>query len=60
MSWDFSTEPEFQKKFDWARDFMRAEVMPLETLELDWLTLLRVIEPLKKQVKELGTVGRPS
>ena len=52
MSWDFSTEPEFQKKLDWARDFMRAEVMPLETLELDWPTLLRVIEPLKKQVKE--------
>lgn len=52
MSWDFSTEPEFQKKLDWARDFMRTEVMPLETLQIDWPTLLKAIAPLQQAVKE--------
>ena len=31
MAWDFSTEPEFQRKLDWMADFVRAEVWPLET-----------------------------
>ena len=53
MSWDFSTGQEFQKKLDWARDFMRAEVMPLETLRTGLAeTLLRVIRAAQKQVKE--------
>jgi alkylation response protein AidB-like acyl-CoA dehydrogenase len=30
MSWDFSTEPEFQKKLDWVEEFCREEVEPLE------------------------------
>src|SRR5256885_4240633 len=30
MAWDFSTEPEFQKKLDWAEDCCREEVEPLE------------------------------
>ena len=30
MAWDFSTEPEFQKKLDWVEDFCREEVEPLE------------------------------
>ena len=25
MSWDFSTEPEFEKKLDWIREFVREE-----------------------------------
>jgi acyl-CoA dehydrogenase len=54
MAWDFSTEPQFQKKLDWIDDFVRAEVLPLETLDLDWLTLQRAIAPLKEQVKEQG------
>jgi acyl-CoA dehydrogenase len=28
--WDFSTEPEFQKKLDWMDEFVRQEVEPLE------------------------------
>lgn len=32
MSWDFSTEPEFEKKLAWIRDFVREEVEPLEVL----------------------------
>jgi acyl-CoA dehydrogenase len=54
MAWDFSTEPQFQKKLDWIDEFVRTEVLPLETLELDWLALQRAIAPLKEQVKQQG------
>ena len=30
MGWDFSTEPEFQKKLDWVGEFCRDEVEPLD------------------------------
>jgi acyl-CoA dehydrogenase len=30
MSWDFETEPEFQKQLDWIEQFVRAEVEPLD------------------------------
>ena len=30
MAWDFSTDPEFQKKLDWVEEFCREEVEPLE------------------------------
>ena len=30
MSWDFETEPEFQKRLDWIEQFVRAEVEPLD------------------------------
>ena len=30
MAWDFSTEPEFQKKLDWVEHFCREEVEPLD------------------------------
>ncbi|MEV4235231.1 acyl-CoA dehydrogenase family protein [Nocardia sp. NPDC050408] len=52
MAWDFSTDPEFQKKLDWIRDFIRAEVLPLETLSLDWAQLRRAIAPLQEQVRQ--------
>jgi acyl-CoA dehydrogenase len=51
MSWDFSTEPEFQKKLDWIRDFIRADVLPLETLDLSWAQLRKAVAPLQAQVK---------
>jgi acyl-CoA dehydrogenase len=53
MSWDFSTEPEFEAKLDWARTFVREEIWPLETVvgELDWRALDRVYEPLRAEVK---------
>lgn len=54
MAWDFSTEPEFEEKLAWMRDFVRENVYPLETLEMDWRTFWRVIEPLKAQVKDAG------
>ena len=30
MSWDFETDPEFQAKLDWADEFVREEVEPLD------------------------------
>src|SRR5438552_14206932 len=30
MAWDFSTDPQFQKKLDWVEEFCREEVEPLE------------------------------
>ena len=30
VAWDFSTEPEFQKKLDWVEEFCREEVEPLD------------------------------
>jgi acyl-CoA dehydrogenase len=30
MAWDFATDPEFQAKLDWADDFVRREVEPLD------------------------------
>jgi acyl-CoA dehydrogenase len=54
MAWDFSTEPAFQEKLDWMRDFVRQEIWPLETIadELGMDGLQRAIEPLQEQVKE--------
>jgi acyl-CoA dehydrogenase len=54
MAWDFSTEPDFQEKLDWMREFVREEVFPLETLDLDHDTFVRAIRPLTERVKEAG------
>ena len=52
--WDFSTEPEYQKKLDWALDFVKTEVRDLEVLGVDRDTVLRLEEPLKQKVKDAG------
>src|ERR671933_455340 len=54
MAWDFSTEPDFQEKLDWMREFVRAEIWPLETVfdELGEEGFRRAIAPLQDQVKE--------
>jgi acyl-CoA dehydrogenase len=52
MPWDFETEPEFAAQLAWMREFVREEILPLETLDLDFATFLRVSAPLKEQVKE--------
>jgi len=54
MAWDFSTDPQTQAELDWMRDFVRDEIFPLETLDLDWRQYRRLIEPLQEQVKERG------
>ena len=56
MAWDFSTEPEFQQKLDWMREFVREEIWPIETVfeELGQEGFERAIAPLQEQVKERG------
>ncbi|MFF5991261.1 acyl-CoA dehydrogenase family protein [Prauserella flavalba] len=54
MTWDFSTEPEFAAKLDWARDFVREEIYPLEVLDLDHAGFRRLTAPLQQRVKEHG------
>ncbi len=56
MSWDFSTEPEFQKKLDWMRDLVREEIWPLDSIveELDIATIDQALRPLKEEVKAQG------
>src|SRR6202158_3548650 len=52
MTWDFSTEPEFEAKLEWMRKFMRDEVYPLEVLETDEAGFTRAIRPLQQEVKK--------
>ncbi len=54
MAWDFSTEPEFQAQLDWMSRFVRDEIWPLETLDLDRAQLDRALAPLQLQVRERG------
>jgi acyl-CoA dehydrogenase len=54
MSWEFETEPEFEEKLAWMRQFVREEIYPLETLDLDWYSYRQIIKPLQQQVKEQG------
>jgi acyl-CoA dehydrogenase len=54
MAWDFSTEPEFQRKLDWMQAFVREEIWPLETLDLEQRQIERAFAPLQEQVKEQG------
>jgi acyl-CoA dehydrogenase len=60
MTWDFETEPEFQQKIDWAAQFVREKVEPLDVLfPLGMYQPLndemrRVVEPLKQEVRDLG------
>ena len=64
MAWDFSTEPEFQEKLDWARDFVRDKIEPLDLLyphrqfhPLDD-ELRPIVDPMKQEVRD-QTCGPP-
>jgi acyl-CoA dehydrogenase len=56
MAWDFSTEPDFQRKLDWMAEFVRAEVWPIETVfeELGQQGFERALAPLREEVKRRG------
>lgn len=54
MAWDFETEPEFEAQLEWMRGFVVEEVFPLETLDLTYEQVIKVIKPLQEQVKERG------
>ncbi|MEH3136996.1 MAG: acyl-CoA dehydrogenase family protein [Mycolicibacterium neoaurum] len=54
--WDFSTEPEFQAKLDWADAFVRSEVEPLDHVlgdpyDKSDARAMRLIAPLKEEVR---------
>ena len=57
MAWDFETDPEYQAKLDWASEFVRDKVEPLDHLfphqqfvPLDGARR-RIIDPLKDEVR---------
>ena len=56
MTWDFSTDPDFQEQLDWMGDVRAREIWPLESIwhELGLDGLRRAIAPLQEQVKERG------
>src|ERR1700736_21418 len=54
MAWDFSTEPEFEEKLRWMRDFVHEEVFPLEVLDVDDDAFMRIVRSLQDQVKRQG------
>ena len=51
MAWDFSTEPEFESKLEWMRTFVREEIWPLEVLETDDATFMRIVRSLQDEVR---------
>lgn len=58
--WDFETDPEYQELLDWADDFVRTEIEPLDLIwpHLQFTPLdearRRVVDPLKERVREKG------
>ena len=59
MAWDFSTEPEFQKKLDWVEEFCREEVEPLEyvfpyAVRSPDPKIKALVKGLQDQVKDQG------
>ena len=52
MTWDFSTEPEFEEKLEWMRRFVHDEIYPLEVLDVDDETFMRAVRPLQEEVKK--------
>jgi acyl-CoA dehydrogenase len=60
MAWEFETDPEYQQKLDWAEEFVRTEVEPIDVLwhGLEFTppdaTLRAITDPLKAQVRAQG------
>src|SRR3984885_1200797 len=56
MSWDFSTDPDFQKQLDWMNELVRREIWPLAAIwhDLGIDGLAEAMTPLQEQVKERG------
>jgi alkylation response protein AidB-like acyl-CoA dehydrogenase len=59
MAWDFSTEPEFQKKLDWVEDFCRNEIEPLDlvfpyAVRSKDERIRALVKPLQDEIKAQG------
>ena len=60
MVWDFETEPEFEEKLQWIRDFKKEYIEPIDLVypgkaffPLDEETG-PLVEPLKQEVRDQG------
>ena len=65
MSWDFETDPEFQKELDWIDAFVREEVEPLDHVlgfpyEVQNPKRNALVRPLQAASEEAWAVGLPS
>ncbi|MBJ8343556.1 acyl-CoA dehydrogenase family protein [Antrihabitans sp. YC2-6] len=59
MAWDFETDPEFQELLDWADEFVRTEVEPLDYVfanpyDRSDAEAMAYTRPLKQRVKDKG------
>ncbi|PXW24490.1 UNVERIFIED_CONTAM: acyl-CoA dehydrogenase-like protein, partial [Williamsia faeni] len=60
MAWDFETDPQYQAKLDWADEYVREEVEPLDLAwpHMQFVPLdggrRKAIDPLKQQVRDQG------
>ncbi|MCW2941433.1 MAG: acyl-CoA dehydrogenase [Actinomycetia bacterium] len=59
MAWDFETDPEYQKLLDWADEFVREELEPLDLVLHDPYDksdprVQAIIRPLQDRVREQG------
>ena len=59
MSWDFETEPEFQKELDWITEFVRKEVEPLDHIlgnpyDIQNPRNRKIVPKLQEQVRRRG------
>ena len=46
MAWDFAGDEDFEPQLEWMRTFVREEVEPLETLDLEPDQLRRLSVPM--------------
>ena len=46
MAWDFETEPEFEQKLEWMREFVKEEIIPLEEVVAPEETILKMSQLL--------------
>jgi acyl-CoA dehydrogenase len=57
--WDFETDPEYQRKLDWADEFVREQVEPIDLVfgdpaDKSDAAAMAVVVPLMDRVKEQG------
>ena len=50
MAWDFETEPEFEAKLQWMRDFIERELIPLEPIAAHDRSTFAIVPPWLKEV----------
>lgn len=63
MAWSFATDPDYQKDLDWAAEFVKNEVEPLDHLlrcspyDITDPGFVRHVRPLQAKVRALGLWG---